>query len=76
MRYQIYVDWVNTDDSPFIDIPMACVDIQDYFASLAHKANHSFDPNCRYIMLKSRIKLGCHVQFLLELKNAKAKAVT
>ena len=51
MRYQIYVDWVNTDDSPFIDIPMACVDIQDYFASLAHKANHSFDPNCRYIFL-------------------------
>jgi len=47
--YQIYVDWVNTDDSPFIDIPMGCVDIEDYFASLAHKANHSFNPNCRFV---------------------------
>jgi len=47
--YQIYVDWVNTDDSPFIDIPAGCVDIANYLASLAHKANHSFNPNCRFV---------------------------
>ena len=47
--YQIYVDWTNTDDSPYIDIPMGCVDISSYFASLAHKANHSFRPNCRFV---------------------------
>ena len=47
-HYQIYVDWVNTDDSPYIDIPKECVDANSYCASLAHKANHGFKPNCRY----------------------------
>ena len=48
-NYQIYVDWLNTDDSPSIDIPRECVDAGSYCASLAHKANHGFKPNCRYV---------------------------
>ena len=48
-NYQIYVDWSNTDESPYIDIPKECVDATSYCASLAHKANHGFKPNCRYV---------------------------
>ena len=48
-NYQIYVDWSNTDESPYIDIPKECVDASSYCASLAHKANHGFKPNCRYV---------------------------
>ena len=48
-NYQIYVDWTNTDESPYIDIPKECVDATSYCASLAHKANHGFKPNCRYV---------------------------
>ena len=48
-NYQIYVDWLNTDESPYIDIPKECVDADSYCASLAHKANHGFKPNCRYV---------------------------
>ena len=48
-NYQIYVDWENTDDSPFIDIPKECIDSFSYSASLAHKANHGFKPNCRFL---------------------------
>lgn len=48
-NYQIYVDWMNTDESPHIDIPRECVDDESYCASLAHKANHGFKPNCRYV---------------------------
>ena len=48
-NYQIYVDWSNTDESPYIDIPKECVDASIYCASLSHKANHGFKPNCRYV---------------------------
>jgi len=48
-NYQIYVDWANTDGSPYVDIPMQCIDYDHYRASLAHKANHSFNPNCKFI---------------------------
>ena len=48
-NYQIYVDWSNTDESPYIDIPKECVDASSYCASLSHKANHGFKPNCRYV---------------------------
>ena len=47
--YQIYVDWNNIDDSPFMDIPKECVDLFNYSASLAHKSNHSFRPNCQFV---------------------------
>ena len=44
-NYEIYVDWNYTERSAWIDIPAGCVDVEDYRASLAHKANHSLDPN-------------------------------
>ncbi len=47
--FQIYVDWRDTDRSAFVDVPLACTDASRYRASLAHKANHSFRPNCRYV---------------------------
>ena len=47
--YQIYVDWANTEGSPYVDIPMECIDLDNYRASLAHKANHSFSPNCKFV---------------------------
>ena len=48
-NYQIYVDWSNTETSPYIDIPNECIDLSSYRASLAHKANHSFKPNCKFV---------------------------
>ena len=33
--------------SDFMDIPPEYVSAKRYKASLAHKINHSFDPNCR-----------------------------
>jgi len=47
--YQIYVDWANTEGSPYVDIPIECIDLDNYRASLAHKANHSFSPNCKFV---------------------------
>ncbi len=49
-NYQIYIDWSKTEEgSAFVDIPMECIDLEAYRASLAHKANHSFNPNCKFI---------------------------
>ena len=48
-NYQIYVDWTNTEGSPYVDIPTECTNVHAYCASLAHKANHSFSPNCRFV---------------------------
>ena len=28
---------------------MECIDLDNYRASLAHKANHSFSPNCKFV---------------------------
>ena len=50
--YQIYVDWADTDHSAFVDVPPECTDSDAYHASLAHKANHSFDPNCKYVAIE------------------------
>ena len=30
-----------------IDIPLNCTDLKQYCATLGHKANHSFKPNCK-----------------------------
>jgi len=48
--YQIYVDWNKTSviTSELMDIPPDYVPAKRYKASLAHKINHSFDPNCRW----------------------------
>jgi hypothetical protein len=50
--FQIYVDWKNTDHSPFVDLPLECADINSYTASLGHKANHSFIPNCQFVAVQ------------------------
>ena len=45
----------NTDGSPYVDIPMQCIDYDHYRASLAHKANHSFNPNCKFIAVGMQV---------------------
>lgn len=48
--YQIYVDWNKAGEvtSDFMDIPPEYISLNKYRASLGHKINHSFDPNCRW----------------------------
>lgn len=48
--YQIYVDWNKPSEvtSDYMDIPPDYVSITRYRATLGHKINHSFDPNCRW----------------------------
>jgi len=43
--YMIYTDWNLAPHSHSIDIPEQFRSIKTYCASLAHKANHSFQPN-------------------------------
>ena len=62
-NYQIYVDWKNTEGSAYVDIPMECIDLSGYSASLAHKANHSFSPNCKFISVDHpRYHINLHQQ--------------
>ena len=46
LDYMIYLDWARAPDSHSLDIPVRFRSIRDYTASLAHKTNHSFSPNC------------------------------
>jgi len=48
--YQIFVDWNKRSEvtSDYMDIPPEYVSLNRYTASLGHKINHSFDPNCRW----------------------------
>ena len=46
--YQIYLDWYSAPDSPALDIPPSAQAYSDYKASLGHKVNHSWQPNCMY----------------------------
>ena len=46
--YQIYVDWQAAPDSPALDILPDAAQYKDYKASLGHKVNHSWEPNCMY----------------------------
>ena len=54
--YCIFVDWGKQLPFPFpwvkegemIDLPASLQSSKDYTATLAHKANHSFRPNCEY----------------------------
>jgi len=39
---------ISLDDEIVIDVPEPWCHTQHYRASLGHKANHSFDPNCKY----------------------------
>ena len=51
MNHMCISDWADTDNSPFVDVPPPCTDCSIYKASSAHKANHSFDPNCKYVAI-------------------------
>jgi len=48
-EYQIFLDWKNAPKSSYLDVPPEYVSTENYNASLAHKANHSFSPNCDFI---------------------------
>lgn len=39
---------ISLDEETVIDIPQPFDQMEKYCASLGHKANHSFTPNCRY----------------------------
>lgn len=39
---------ISLDEDCVIDVPAQFVPTQSYQASLGHKANHSFTPNCKY----------------------------
>ncbi|XP_061408422.1 histone-lysine N-methyltransferase SETD7 isoform X1 [Lethenteron reissneri] len=39
---------ISLDDDIVIDVPKHFVSVERYCASLGHKANHSFTPNCKY----------------------------
>lgn len=47
--YQIFLDWVRAPKSAYLDIPLELTDVDHYTASLGHKVNHSFQPNCEYV---------------------------
>eukprot|EP00092_Neocalanus_flemingeri_P005708 GFUD01006148.1.p1 GENE.GFUD01006148.1~~GFUD01006148.1.p1 ORF type:complete len:499 (+),score=146.27 GFUD01006148.1:42-1538(+) len=47
-EYQIFLDWQAAPASPSLDILPDAWSYQDYKASLGHKVNHSWQPNCQY----------------------------
>ena len=42
--------WIGLQDNEreYLDIPPECVSLENYRASLGHKINHSFQPNCKW----------------------------
>merc|ERR1711974_357236 len=60
--YRIKLDG-NTD----LDIPESLRSLSAYCATLAHKANHSFTPNCRWGRV-DHPRFGCIIS-LVALKN-------
>ena len=47
---------ISLDDKCVIDVPNDCAILDNYVATLGHKANHSFSPNCEYAPF-------CHPRF-------------
>ncbi|EDV24845.1 uncharacterized protein TRIADDRAFT_26073, partial [Trichoplax adhaerens] len=39
---------ISLDETTVIDVPVNSANVNNYCASLGHKANHSFTPNCKY----------------------------
>lgn len=39
---------ISLDEDTVIDVPQPFDQLENYCASLGHKANHSFTPNCTY----------------------------
>ena len=50
-EYQIFLDWDAAPASPSLDILPNAWSYKDYKASLGHKVNHSWQPNCQYAKL-------------------------
>ena len=46
--YQIFLDWKSAPASPSLDILQDAWDHNEYTASVGHKVNHSWEPNCIY----------------------------
>ena len=47
-EYQIFLDWHLAPASPSLDILPDAAAYKDYKASLGHKVNHNWEPNCMY----------------------------
>ena len=43
---------ISLDENYVIDVPDLYSDINVYCATLGHKANHSFNPNCKYSLFQ------------------------
>jgi len=53
-----------------IDIPLNCVDLNQYCATLGHKANHSFTPNCKFSRLEHpRFGLIIAIRAIIDLEK-------
>ena len=39
---------LQDNEREYLDIPPECVPLENYRASLGHKINHSFQPNCKW----------------------------
>ena len=50
-RWEFNDNTIEADDKYSIDVPPDCIDRKNYWASLGHKANHSFEPNAKYMHL-------------------------
>ena len=42
------LNWLQNNDREYLDILPECVSLKNYRASLGHKINHSFEPNCKW----------------------------
>ena len=61
--YRIFMrkkDAKDDRDQEVLDIPHHLRDVSQYRATLAHKVNHSFRPNCRHGALRGNILPRCH----------------
>jgi histone-lysine N-methyltransferase SETD7 len=52
--YSIYIDWGQTRSerikSEHMDIPSKYQSSANYTSTMGHKVNHSFDPNCQFVV--------------------------
>lgn len=57
---------ISLDENTVIDVPSNYSSLTRYCASLGHKANHSFEPNCKYSLFQhpyfGKIKCICTIK--------------
>jgi histone-lysine N-methyltransferase SETD7 len=61
---------ISLDDDTVIDVPIELSDTSVYCGSLSHKANHSFNPNCKFDYYQ-HIRFG-FIRCIRTIKNVKA----